>query len=67
MLKCTIVEGDGERRKEFELTLFADGRSIIKGTNDAAVARKQRAPTQQAPCAGGPPQVLGLQRTPSPR
>src|SRR3954469_8937022 len=39
MLKCPIVEGAGERRKEFELTLFADGRAIIKGTNDAAVAR----------------------------
>jgi molybdopterin-synthase adenylyltransferase len=39
MLKCGIVEGGGERRKEFELTLFADGRAIIKGTNDASVAR----------------------------
>jgi molybdopterin-synthase adenylyltransferase len=39
MLKCGIVEGEGERRKEFELTLFADGRAIIKGTNDASVAR----------------------------
>lgn len=39
MLKCPIVEGAGERRKEFELTLFADGRAIIKGTNDASVAR----------------------------
>jgi molybdopterin-synthase adenylyltransferase len=39
MLKCAIVEGEGERRKEFELTLFADGRAIIKGTNDARVAR----------------------------
>jgi len=39
MLKCPIVEGDGERRKEYELTLFADGRAIVKGTNDASVAR----------------------------
>ena len=39
MLKCGIVEGAGERRKEYELTLFADGRAIIKGTNDATVAR----------------------------
>jgi adenylyltransferase/sulfurtransferase len=39
MLKCPIVEGNGERRKEFELTLFADGRAIVKGTNDASVAR----------------------------
>jgi molybdopterin-synthase adenylyltransferase len=39
MLKCSLIEGDGERRKEFELTVFADGRAIIKGTNDAAVAR----------------------------
>lgn len=36
MLKCGIVEGSG---KEFELTLFADGRAIVKGTNDAAVAK----------------------------
>jgi adenylyltransferase/sulfurtransferase len=39
MLKCPIAEGDGERRKEYELTLFADGRAILKGTNDASVAR----------------------------
>ncbi len=39
MLKCPIIEGDGERRKEYELTLFADGRAIIKGTNEASVAR----------------------------
>jgi adenylyltransferase/sulfurtransferase len=39
MLKCPIVEGSGERRKEYELTLFADGRAIIKGTNEASVAR----------------------------
>ena len=40
MLKCPIVEGaTGDRRKEYELTLFADGRAIIKGTNDASVAR----------------------------
>jgi adenylyltransferase/sulfurtransferase len=39
MLKCPIVEGAGERRKEYELTLFADGRAILKGTNDASVAR----------------------------
>jgi adenylyltransferase/sulfurtransferase len=39
MLKCPIVEGSGDRRKEFELTLFADGRAIIKGTNEASVAR----------------------------
>ncbi len=39
MLKCPIVEGEGERRKEYELTLFADGRAIIKGTNEATVAR----------------------------
>jgi adenylyltransferase/sulfurtransferase len=39
MLKCPIAEGSGERRKEYELTLFADGRAIIKGTNEASVAR----------------------------
>jgi adenylyltransferase/sulfurtransferase len=39
MLKCPIVEGSGDRRKEYELTLFADGRAIIKGTNEASVAR----------------------------
>ena len=39
MLKCPIAEGEGERRKEYELTLFADGRAIIKGTNESAVAR----------------------------
>jgi len=39
MLKCAIVEGAGERRKEYELTLFADGRAIVKGTNDAATAK----------------------------
>ncbi len=36
MLKCNIREDSG---KEFELTLFADGRAIIKGTNDAAIAK----------------------------
>ncbi len=39
MLKCPIVEGTGERRKEYELTLFADGRAILKGTNDASTAK----------------------------
>ncbi|HVS73280.1 MAG TPA: ThiF family adenylyltransferase [Phycisphaerae bacterium] len=39
MLKCPIVEGAGERRREYELTLFADGRAIVKGTNEAGVAR----------------------------
>ena len=39
MLKCAIGEGQGERRKEYELTLFADGRAIIKGTHEAAVAK----------------------------
>ncbi|HEY4329086.1 MAG TPA: ThiF family adenylyltransferase, partial [Phycisphaerae bacterium] len=39
MLKCPIVDGAGERRKEYELTLFADGRAIIKGTNESSVAR----------------------------
>ncbi len=39
MLKCTINEGQGERQRQHELTLFADGRAIIKGTNDASVAR----------------------------
>ena len=39
MLKCSITQGRGERRREYELTLFADGRAIIKGVNDAAVAR----------------------------
>jgi adenylyltransferase/sulfurtransferase len=39
MLKCPIVEGAGDRRKEYELTLFADGRAIVKGTNEASVAR----------------------------
>jgi adenylyltransferase/sulfurtransferase len=36
MLKCPIKEAGG---KEYELTLFADGRAIIKGTNDAAAAK----------------------------
>ena len=39
MLKCTITEGERENRREFELTLFSDGRAIIKGTNDAKTAR----------------------------
>ena len=39
MLKCAIAEGEANNLKEFELTLFADGRAIIKGTNDAKVAR----------------------------
>ena len=36
MLKCPIREQSG---KEFELTLFADGRAIIKGTHEAGAAR----------------------------
>ena len=36
MLKCGIIESSG---KEYELTLFADGRAIIKGTNQASVAK----------------------------
>jgi len=36
MLKCGISEVSG---KEYELTLFADGRAIVKGTNDAAAAK----------------------------
>lgn len=39
MLKCTLTEGTGERRQEYELTLFADARAIIKGTHDPAVAK----------------------------
>ena len=39
MLKCGITEGRGEGLKQYELTLFTDGRAIIKGTSDAAVAR----------------------------
>jgi len=39
MLKCPIIEGEAERRKEYELTLFADGRAILKGTNDASTAK----------------------------
>ncbi|HTV47329.1 MAG TPA: ThiF family adenylyltransferase [Phycisphaerae bacterium] len=39
MLKCGIVEGQGDNKKVYELTLFSDGRAIIKGTNDAAVAK----------------------------
>jgi adenylyltransferase/sulfurtransferase len=39
MLKCTLTEGAGTRRQTYELTLFADGRAIIKGTNDPAIAR----------------------------
>ena len=42
MLKCPIIEGATgpvDRRREYELTLFADGRAIIKGTNEASVAR----------------------------
>ena len=36
MLKCPITEASG---KEFELTLFADGRAIVKGTNKPAEAK----------------------------
>jgi len=36
MLKCLIVEAGG---KEYELTLFADGRAIVKGTNEPGVAK----------------------------
>ena len=36
MLKCGIKEGSG---KEYELTLFADGRAIVKGTHEAATAK----------------------------
>ena len=39
MLKCSIREGQGERARNFDLTVFADGRAIIKGTNDIAVGR----------------------------
>ena len=39
MLKCAIAEGCGEAQKNYELTLFADGRAIIKGTNEASVAK----------------------------
>ena len=39
MLKCAITEGTADGRKNFELTLFADGRAIIKGTSEAAVAK----------------------------
>ena len=35
MIRATVTENG----KEFELTLFADGRAIVKGTGDAAVAR----------------------------
>jgi adenylyltransferase/sulfurtransferase len=35
MLRANIAEGD----RSFELTLFPDGRAIIKGTDDIAVAR----------------------------
>ncbi len=35
MLRAHITEGD----KDFELTLFADGRAIVKGTTEADVAR----------------------------
>lgn len=40
MLKCAITEGaGGAAPREYELTLFADGRAIVKGTNDAAIAK----------------------------
>ena len=39
MLKCSIREGQGERARNFDLTVFADGRAIIKGTSDVAVGR----------------------------
>ncbi len=39
MLKCAFIEGTGDRRNDLELTLFADGRAIVKGTNDAGLAR----------------------------
>ena len=35
MLRAHITESD----KEYEITLFADGRAIILGTDEAAVAR----------------------------
>ncbi len=39
MLKCSIREGQGERARNFDLTVFSDGRAIIKGTNDIGVGR----------------------------
>ena len=39
MLKCVIAEGHGATQKEYELTLFRDGRAIIKGVSDAAAAK----------------------------
>ncbi len=39
MLKCALVEGGEGREKHYELTIFADGRAIIKGTNSAATAK----------------------------
>jgi molybdopterin/thiamine biosynthesis adenylyltransferase len=39
MLKCTINEGAAAQAKQYELTLFADGRAIIKGTHETSVAR----------------------------
>ena len=39
MLKCPISQGQGENAREYEITLFSDGRAIIKGTNDAATAK----------------------------
>ena len=35
MMRAAIAEGGGA----YELTLFADGRAIVKGTDDAGVAR----------------------------
>lgn len=35
MLRAQITEGN----KQYEITLFPDGRAIVKGTDDAAVAR----------------------------
>ncbi|MGH7328704.1 MAG: thiazole biosynthesis adenylyltransferase ThiF, partial [Polyangiaceae bacterium] len=39
MLKCRLRESNGAKQNDLELTLFADGRAIVGGTNDAGVAR----------------------------
>ena len=44
MLKCVLHKENAggavvEENKEIELTLFPDGRAIIKGTSDPGVAR----------------------------
>jgi len=39
MLRCVISDASASAEKTYEMTLFPDGRAIIKGTSDPALAR----------------------------